>query len=180
MRVTKEFSFAASHQIPGHRGKCAQLHGHNYRVAVSVYGPLDDSTGMVVDFEDLKAAVSPLIELLDHKHLNDYIKNPTAENIAGLFGSVLGRIADTVILKCVSIVVHETDTCCAEWNSINDQEVIRHLQGWREPDNISEGLREALAVAKRAATTAVNSIILANRPRVHAITGGSGGGLSQS
>jgi 6-pyruvoyl-tetrahydropterin synthase len=130
---------------------------------------------MLVDFEDLKAAVDPLVKLLDHRHLNDFIRQPTAENIAAWFGAMLGRMADTHILKLVTVTVHETDTCTAEWASVNDLEVIRHFQSWREPDNITEDNKELMAVARRAATDAVNVIILSNRPRVRALLGDGGG-----
>lgn len=174
MKVSKEFKFAASHTIPGHKGKCANFHGHNYRVVVGVHGLLEDGMGMVVDFDDLGAAVTPLVDLLDHRHINDYIRQPTAENIAAWFGSVLGRMADGHILKLVTVTVHETDSCLAEWASVNDLDVVRHLQSWREPANITEANKERMAVARRAATDAVNQIILANRPRAKAILGDGG------
>lgn len=69
MELCKEFSFEASHILPNHPGKCSNLHGHSWVLSVSIRGPLDPSTGMVVDFADLKAAVQPLVDELDHAHL---------------------------------------------------------------------------------------------------------------
>ncbi len=69
MIVSKEFTFEASHQILGHPGKCARLHGHSWRLVVYVKGDINPSTHMVLDYFDLKGVVQPLIDRLDHHHL---------------------------------------------------------------------------------------------------------------
>lgn len=82
MSVEMELHFSASHILPRHPGKCRFLHGHNYKVSVSVRGRPDPETGMVIDFYDLEDIVKrEVLEHCDHKHLNDFIENPTAENI---------------------------------------------------------------------------------------------------
>ncbi len=53
-RVTRSFSFEAAHQLPWHPGKCRRLHGHNYRLEVTVQGPVGEN-GVVMDFDDLSA-----------------------------------------------------------------------------------------------------------------------------
>ena len=69
--VVKEFSFAASHFLPNHPGKCQNLHGHTYKLQVGVRGKVDPETGMVVDFGKLKNLVEKtIIEKLDHGYLN--------------------------------------------------------------------------------------------------------------
>ena len=86
MEIWKEFGFEAAHRLPnvpeGHQ--CARLHGHSFRVAVHVRGPLDPTLGWVMDFADLKAAWRPLDEALDHRYLNDVpgLENPTSEVLA--------------------------------------------------------------------------------------------------
>jgi 6-pyruvoyltetrahydropterin/6-carboxytetrahydropterin synthase len=81
-RVTRAFSFEAAHQLPWHPGKCKRLHGHTYRLEVTVEGPLD-AHGVVLDFADLRAVVdAEVIDRFDHRYLNDLIDNPTAELIA--------------------------------------------------------------------------------------------------
>jgi 6-pyruvoyltetrahydropterin/6-carboxytetrahydropterin synthase len=87
MELFKEFTFEAAHRLPGvppdHR--CARLHGHSYRVIVHVSGEVDNESGMVMDFADIKAAFKPIIDgYLDHYYLNevDGLKNPTSENLA--------------------------------------------------------------------------------------------------
>ena len=81
-RVTRSFSFEAAHQLPWHAGKCKRLHGHHYRVEVTVEGPIDDN-GVVIDFEDVKSVVqAEIVDRYDHQYLNDFLDNPTAELLA--------------------------------------------------------------------------------------------------
>jgi 6-pyruvoyltetrahydropterin/6-carboxytetrahydropterin synthase len=81
-RVTCTFSFEAAHRLPWHPGKCRALHGHSYRLDVSVEGPLD-TNGVVIDFDTLKDVVrSQVVEVWDHRDLNDVMDNPTAELLA--------------------------------------------------------------------------------------------------
>ena len=72
MQIVKQFSFDAAHQLVGHCGKCANLHGHTYKLEVAVEGPLitsGSSEGMVIDFSDLKSAAGELVDKLDHATL---------------------------------------------------------------------------------------------------------------
>ena len=86
MQVYKEFTIEAAHRLPnvpaGH--KCARLHGHSFRIAVYVDGPLQPGLGWVMDFGDIKAAFQPIYERLDHHYLNEVagLENPTSEHIA--------------------------------------------------------------------------------------------------
>jgi 6-pyruvoyltetrahydropterin/6-carboxytetrahydropterin synthase len=81
MIVTKVFTFEAAHKLEGYDGKCANLHGHRYKLEVSVKGDVG-ADGMVMDFKEIKKIVQEMvISKLDHGYLNDVIKVPTAENI---------------------------------------------------------------------------------------------------
>ena len=81
-RVTRVFSFEAAHQLPWHPGKCKRLHGHNYRLEVTVEGPVTED-GVVLDFDDLSAVVErAVVARYDHQYLNDLLDNPTAELVA--------------------------------------------------------------------------------------------------
>jgi 6-pyruvoyltetrahydropterin/6-carboxytetrahydropterin synthase len=83
MIVRRSYSFEASHQLPQHPGKCANLHGHSYRFVVEVSGDLDPVQGLVIDFWDLDKIVhEAVLDRVDHQHLNEVIENPTAEWIA--------------------------------------------------------------------------------------------------
>jgi 6-pyruvoyltetrahydropterin/6-carboxytetrahydropterin synthase len=81
-RVTRSFAFEAAHQLPWHPGKCRRLHGHHYRVEVTVEGPLNEH-GVVMDFDDLKRVVTAeVVDRYDHQYLNEFFDNPTAEAVA--------------------------------------------------------------------------------------------------
>lgn len=80
--VTRTFTFEAAHQLPWHQGKCRNLHGHSYRLEVTVAGPIGDQ-GIVVDFADIKRVVErDVVDVFDHRYLNDLLDNPTAELLA--------------------------------------------------------------------------------------------------
>jgi 6-pyruvoyltetrahydropterin/6-carboxytetrahydropterin synthase len=86
MRIYKEFYFEAAHFLPsappGHPN--ARVHGHSFRVRVTVDGEPDEVTGIIVHFDDLEAAVADVRETLDHRMLNDVegLAYPTLERIA--------------------------------------------------------------------------------------------------
>ncbi|HYE54679.1 MAG TPA: 6-carboxytetrahydropterin synthase QueD [Chitinophagaceae bacterium] len=85
MEIYKEFSFDSAHFLPnvpvGH--KCREMHGHTYRLKVFIKGELDPRLGWIMDFKELKDALMPVIDTLDHKLINNVpgLENPTAENI---------------------------------------------------------------------------------------------------
>jgi 6-pyruvoyltetrahydropterin/6-carboxytetrahydropterin synthase len=86
VRLVKEFRFEAAHRLPkvpeGH--KCARLHGHSFKLEVTIGGPVNEETGWFVDYEIVDGAWQPLYELLDHRYLNEVpgLENPTSENLA--------------------------------------------------------------------------------------------------
>lgn len=85
--VTVEQSFAAAHALRHYKGACENLHGHNFKVHVTIQGDQLDQAGMLVDFLDVKALMWKVMERIDHQNLNDIApfddaKNPSAENIA--------------------------------------------------------------------------------------------------
>lgn len=110
----KDFSFSAAHSLSkvhdGH--KCKNLHGHNYRIRVECSGELD-GRDMVVDFDDIKAVVKPLIDKLDHKNINEVVgyDNTTSEWLCRWF---IEQIKDRI--PVTSVEVWETDTCGARGN----------------------------------------------------------------
>lgn len=83
MRLDVEFNFAAAHRLPRYDGPCQRMHGHNYRFFVSIEGVVYPKTGMVADFGVVKEIVKEhVLARIDHRTLNDFLENPTAENIA--------------------------------------------------------------------------------------------------
>jgi len=111
--IRKRFTFEAAHVLPFHAGKCSRLHGHSYRLDVSLEGPLQSdgaAAGMVVDFDDLARTVrSTIIDKLDHTHLNDTIENPTSENIVVW---IWRRLAPE-LPGLVELTLWETANACA-------------------------------------------------------------------
>jgi 6-pyruvoyltetrahydropterin/6-carboxytetrahydropterin synthase len=86
IEIFKEFSFEAAHKLPnvtaGH--KCGRLHGHTFYAKLYVKGVIDNQSGWVMDFADIKAVFKPIYDQLDHYYLNDIkgLENPTSENLA--------------------------------------------------------------------------------------------------
>lgn len=118
LSITKEFKFEAAHQLPYHKGKCARLHGHSYRVQVTVTGEVipnelaQSDSGMVMDFYEVSKAMKPLIEdMLDHRSLNEILPNPTAENLVLYLVNVL----DWQLPGVTHIRVYETESAWVDW-----------------------------------------------------------------
>ena len=86
VRLVHEFRFEAAHRLPRvpANHKCARLHGHSFRIELTVTGPVNDETGWLIDFGDLQALWKPMYEVLDHHYLNEVagLENPTSENLA--------------------------------------------------------------------------------------------------
>ena len=84
--VTVEQTFAAGHALREYKGKCENVHGHNYRVQITVEGERLNRIGLLVDFVELKRIVREVMERLDHQFINDLepftVINPSAENLA--------------------------------------------------------------------------------------------------
>ena len=95
VQVTKIFKFEACHYLPHYVGKCHNLHGHSYKLEVTVTGPLiteGEKTGMIIDFGDLKSIVKKLVvDKYDHSNLNEFFKDPTAENMVSVIAETLMR-----------------------------------------------------------------------------------------
>jgi len=108
VRVRRSFDFDAAHRLPHHPGKCRELHGHAYRLVVTVDRPVDPASGLAVDFSDLKAIVKrEVVDLLDHRYVNDLIDNPTAEVMAvWVWNRLSGPLAGLV-----EIELFETRSC---------------------------------------------------------------------
>lgn len=117
-----ETSFSAAHCLRGHPGRCARMHGHNYRVIIVVQaGELNDQ-GMVIDFADLKEICQQVVDPLDHTLLNDLPafseQNPTAERLAHLlFTGLTNRIADLTGGRVTldHITVYESERSCVTY-----------------------------------------------------------------
>ncbi len=119
--VCVEQTFAAGHALREYKGKCENVHGHNYRVQVTVRGERLNRIGLLVDFVDLKRSVREVVDRLDHQFLNEFppfdVLNPSAENMAKYFyDEVLKNLTAAGAVESVEISevrLWETDTSIA-------------------------------------------------------------------
>ena len=131
--------FSAAHKLRGYKGKCEDLHGHNWKVEVFIENEDLDNIGMVVDFKKIKMALNVILKKLDHKYLNElpYFSavggsaslarkdklsgraggkktNPTSENIAKYIFEKLEVKSKNLKLK--KVTVWESDTSAASYS----------------------------------------------------------------
>jgi 6-pyruvoyltetrahydropterin/6-carboxytetrahydropterin synthase len=87
--VAVDHEFSAGHALRGYKGKCENVHGHNYKVQVVVSGETLDSVGLLLDFKDLRSHMLATVEQFDHQFMNEIPPfdqlNPSAENLAQYF-----------------------------------------------------------------------------------------------
>lgn len=118
--------FEAAHRLPEYPGKCCRLHGHNWKVEVTITGSELDKLGMLVDFKEFKQQVNQVLSTLDHYYLNEIPPfdkiNPTAENIAHY---VYHEVAQTALiaqsprqLKVTQIKVWESPHSAAAYREV--------------------------------------------------------------
>ena len=118
--VMIEEEFSAAHALRGYRGKCENLHGHNWKVEVYVRGDRLDEIGMLVDFTQLKRVTRDVMGLLDHRNLNelrpfDVELNPSSEHLAGF---ILNKVANHINndrVQVYKVRVWETPSTCATY-----------------------------------------------------------------
>ncbi|HUQ32156.1 MAG TPA: 6-carboxytetrahydropterin synthase QueD [Pyrinomonadaceae bacterium] len=96
--VMIERNFSSAHQLRGYKGKCENLHGHNYKIEIYARGRELDNIGLLVDFGELKEAADEVVQYLDHRNINelppfDVELNPSAENLARY---ILERVSASV------------------------------------------------------------------------------------
>ncbi len=111
--------FSAAHNLRNYRGRCEELHGHNWMVEVFVEGRILNKTGMILDFGDIKRELRKVLKGLDHTYLNEIPAfkriNPTSENIAKYIYHKLDRSLSSRSSRLVKVRVWETGTACATY-----------------------------------------------------------------
>lgn len=123
VEIGKVFRFEAAHQLHGHEGACAKLHGHSYKVIIHLIGPIrkasGTSEGMVCDFGDLtKAWKKHIFSLLDHQNLNYILPvRTTAENLAvWIFARLVNKWSNAKLLSGVEV-----------WETATSFAIFRHI-----------------------------------------------------
>ncbi|GHT47462.1 6-carboxy-5,6,7,8-tetrahydropterin synthase [Endomicrobiia bacterium] len=106
-------SFSSAHRLREYKGKCENLHGHNWKVKITFCGTELNSQGMLIDFSDIKKHLGKIISYLDHKFLNEIAPfdkiNPTAENIASFILEQL-KLVETKDAKAFEVEVWESQS----------------------------------------------------------------------
>ena len=123
--VSVEHTFAAGHALRNYKGKCENVHGHNYRVRVVISGNTLDQTGMLADFVELKRLLREISEPMDHVFLNDIEPftqlNPSAENIARYICEQMEqRLKQENPVKVSAVPVWESDIQSATWRPASE------------------------------------------------------------
>ena len=118
--VMIERNFSSAHQLRGYKGKCENLHGHNYKIEIFARGRELDHIGLLVDFGVLKTAADEIVQYLDHRNINELAPfdeevNPSAENLARYFlERVSERVADERV-EVYKVRCFETPTSVATY-----------------------------------------------------------------
>ena len=118
--VMIERNFSSAHQLRGYKGKCENLHGHNYRVEIYARGRELNEIGLLVDFVELKEAANELVDYLDHQNLNELEpfvaeQNPSAENLAKFILESLAERLNDGRVQIYKVRCFETPTSVATY-----------------------------------------------------------------
>lgn len=115
-------SFAAAHNLVNFRGKCENLHGHNWKVEVVLRGAHLEDNGILLDFGEVKKATRETLEELDHKYLNELpffkSENPSSENIARFLFDRLSEKLNTDDRRLYKVSAWESADACATYMEI--------------------------------------------------------------
>src|SRR6185369_13093492 len=117
--VMIERHFSSAHQLRGYKGKCENLHGHNYKIEIYARGRELDNVGLLVDFVELKAAADEVVTYLDHRNINELPPfdelQPSAENLAKyVLERVSSRVSDNRV-QIYKVRCFETPTSVATY-----------------------------------------------------------------
>jgi 6-pyruvoyltetrahydropterin/6-carboxytetrahydropterin synthase len=117
--ISVDCTFAAGHALRNYKGKCENVHGHNYKVRVTLAGDKLNAEGLLMDFAQLRAEIKGLVEKLDHHFLNDIPPfdqlNPSAENLAKYLCDEIKVQGGNQGLQVQGVTVWETDTTSATY-----------------------------------------------------------------
>ena len=111
--------FAAAHNLINYQGDCENLHGHNWRVEVTVSARELDNAGLGIDFKILKKQTNQLLDELDHKYLNDLEPfkeaSPSSENICRYLFDRLSVVLNDDNVTVERVNVWESENACASY-----------------------------------------------------------------
>jgi len=118
-RLTVKTGFAAAHNLINYQGDCENLHGHNWKVEVTITAHELDQAGLAIDFKVLKRETNALLDELDHKYVNQHHFfteiSPSSENIARYLYKEMSKRLNNNNITVERIGVWESDNACAEY-----------------------------------------------------------------
>lgn len=117
-----ERNFSSAHQLRGYKGKCENLHGHNYKIEIFARGAELNNIGLLIDFVDLKKAADEVTNYLDHRNINelppfDEELNPSAENLARFILEYIASRVDDDRVRVYKVCCYETPTSVATFQT---------------------------------------------------------------
>jgi len=114
-----ETRFSSAHQLRGYQGRCERLHGHNWKVQVTVTAERLNEIGLGMDFHEIKAQTNEIVAMLDHGMLNEIFPfteiNPSSENLARWIYESLKKKIETDGIEVSAVTVWESDTASATY-----------------------------------------------------------------
>ncbi len=114
-----ETTFSSAHQLRGYKGKCEDLHGHNWKVNIYVQADMLNEIDLAIDFHELKRYTNEVVEQLDHGFLNEIFPfteiNPSSENIAKWIFDSLKKKVEGEHISLTAVTVWESDTASATY-----------------------------------------------------------------
>jgi len=117
--LTVKSRFAAAHQLRKYKGKCENLHGHNWKIEVTLRTTKLDEIGLGIDFKEIRSALQEVLEELDHHCLNDLPafreENPSSELIARWIFVEVARRMENDDLQVARVTAWESDDACATY-----------------------------------------------------------------
>ena len=117
--VTVQTYFSAAHYLRNYKGRCENMHGHNWKIEVTASSDLLDDAGMALDFSVLKKKTNAILDKLDHQNLNDIDPfneiNPSSENIAFYLFNLLTEDLNDFPVTLTQVTVWESDTSKASY-----------------------------------------------------------------
>ncbi len=120
-RLTIHTHFAAAHNLVNYQGDCENLHGHNWKVEVTVTARELDKAGLGIDFKILKAQTKRLLDQFDHKYLNELPwfrdTSPSSENMARILFEQLGQALNSDNIQVERVNIWESDYACASYSA---------------------------------------------------------------
>lgn len=113
--VKIETNFSAAHHLLNYKGNCENQHGHNWKVEVYVKGETLDKSNILVDFKILKKEVNAIMDLLDHKDINELEQFKNISPSSEIIAKFIYEEAKKVFSNISRVSVWETPTSCASY-----------------------------------------------------------------